>query len=207
MKMNAMRVAAARLPSLSRWRRVAAVDLAIMGSLIALDVAARLAPHAPDFTPLAVSALFAATVLRCRVLSLVVPVAAMMLGDAVAAGFYDWRIMAVVYGALTLPAGAACLSARLRRPALLVPVLLASSLAFFALTNFAVWAFTPMYPAGFGGLIKCYTAALPFLRYTVGGDLFWGALLFGGYRLARMIAVAGVRRPLAGLVTGPGLAA
>ncbi len=30
------------------------------------------------------------------------------------------------------------------------------------------------------GLIQCYIAALPFLQYTMAGDLFWSAVLFGG---------------------------
>jgi len=159
-----------------------APDLLLAAALVGLDVTARLLPHAPDFTPVAASALFAATVLRVRALGLLVPVAALLIGDTLH-GFYDWRMMAIVYGALTLPACAACLSGRLRQPRMIVPVMLSSSLAFFAITNFAVWALTPMYPAGAGGLLACYVAGLPFLKYTIAGDLVWAAALFGGYRL------------------------
>ena len=106
----------------------------------------------------------------------------MMLGDAVL-GFYDWRVMAVVYGVLVLPACAACLSDRLRRPRMVVPVLLATSLTFFLVTNFAVWAFSPLYTANATGLLKCYVAALPFLRNMIAGDLSWGVALFGTHWL------------------------
>jgi hypothetical protein len=34
------------------------------------------------------------------------------------------------------------------------------------------------------GLFACYVAALPFLRNTLAGDLFWSAALFGSYALA-----------------------
>ena len=44
--------------------------------LVGLDVVARLLPHAPNFTPVAASALFAGAVLRSRVLALAVPIAA-----------------------------------------------------------------------------------------------------------------------------------
>jgi hypothetical protein len=35
----------------------------------------------------------------------------------------------------------------------------------------------------------CYAAAMPFLKYTVAGDLFWSTLLFGLYRLATSQAI------------------
>jgi hypothetical protein len=160
-------------------------DVPIIAALVGLDVVARLMPHAPNFTPVAASALFAACVLRVRGLALIVPLAALAIADN-AIGLYDWRVMVFVYGALMLPAIAGCMSERLRRPGMTVPVLLSSSLLFFAISNFAVWAFSPMYGAGFGGLVNCYVAALPFLQYTVGGDLFWGAALFGGYWLTHI---------------------
>jgi hypothetical protein len=30
------------------------------------------------------------------------------------------------------------------------------------------------------GLIQCCVMGLPFLKYTIAGDLFWAAVLFGG---------------------------
>jgi Family of unknown function (DUF6580) len=176
--------------SLNRVRaRAPWADLLVVAFLVGLDVAARLLPHAPNFTPVAASALFAAGILRVRGLSLLVAPAAMLLSDAML-GFCDWRVTVVVYGALSLSAGAACLSNRLRRPRMIVPVMLSSSLAFFVLTNFAVWAFTPMYAENAGGLVACYVAALPFLKYTVAGDLFWSAVLFGAYWFALGVRTA-----------------
>ena len=62
---------------------------------------------------------------------------------------------------------------------------LATSLIFFVTTNLAVWAFSGMYSLDGAGLLQCYTAALPFLKYTVAGDLFWSVALFGGAALLR----------------------
>jgi hypothetical protein len=177
-------------------------DLSVIAFLIGLDVAARSLPHAPNFTPLAATALFAASVLRVRALAVLVPVAVMMLGDA-ALGFYDWQVMAVVYGTLALPAGLASLSSRPRQPRVIVLILLSSSLTFFLVTNFAVWAFSPMYAANAAGLIKCYVAALPFLRNMVAGDLFWALVLFGSYCLLQNIRATRAADPDAGTVALP----
>jgi len=184
-----MRPMLSHLSNAHHTARALSTDLAIVAALVGLNVAARLLPHAPDFTPVAASALFAANVLRVRALSVVVPLVGMILADTWL-GFYDPRIMAAVYGMLALPACAAWLSSRLRRPVMIVPVLLSSSLSFFLVTNFAVWAFSPMYTANAGGLLKCYIAALPFLQNTLCGDLFWGIVLFGGYWLAQNVRAA-----------------
>ena len=187
--------------SLSRMRNSPALwtDLLMIGFLVGLDVAARLAPHAPDFTPVAATALFAAIVLRVRAAAILVPIAGLFLGDAML-GFYDWRVMAAVYAALALPACAACLSDRLRRPLLIVPMLLSSPLVFFLVTNFAVWAFSPIYAANAAGLIKCYVAGLPFLRNMAEGDLFWGLVLFGSYWLLQNTRAAKAEEPVADAV-------
>jgi len=169
--------------------RITGADGLVVTLLVGLDVAARVLPHAPDFTPVAATALFAASVLRVRALALVVPVAGMALGDALL-GFYDWRVMAVVYATLAVPACAAW-SARLRRTRLALPLLVSSSLTFFLLTNLAVWAFSPLYAPDAAGLVKCYVAALPFLKNMLVGDLFWGLVLFGGYGLAQNLRASG----------------
>ena len=162
-----------------------ATELALVLSLVALDVVVRLAPHAPNFTPVAASALFAGAVLRSRPLALAVPLAAMFVSDLVL-GFHDWVVTGVVYAALALPALLG-MWARARSTVLLAPLALGSSLFFFTSTNFAVWVSSGMYAHDLDGLIRCYVAALPFLQNTVVGDMFWTALLFGGWWSARAL--------------------
>jgi hypothetical protein len=162
-----------------------ATELALVLSLVALDVVVRLAPHAPNFTPVAASALFAGAVLRSRPLALAVPLAAMFVSDLVL-GFHDWVVTGVVYAALALPALLG-MWARARSAVLLAPLALGSSLFFFTSTNFAVWVSSGMYAHDLDGLIRCYVAALPFLQNTVVGDMFWTALLFGGWWSARAL--------------------
>jgi hypothetical protein len=163
----------------ARIARALGADALIVAGLIGLDVGARLLPRAPDFTPVAATALFAASTLRIRAFAVLGPIAGMMLGDLWLGG-YDIRIMIVVYAAIALPACAGALSPTLRRPLFIPAVLASSSLIFFLVTNFAVWAFSPLYPANAAGLVKCYIATLPFLRNMIAGDLAWGFVLFGG---------------------------
>lgn len=159
-------------------------DLLLVACLVGLVVAARLIPHAPNFTPIVAAALFAGTVFRSRALALTVPIAAMLLSDLLL-GFEDWRIRVIVYAALILPVILGMWGRRFRAVVALLPLALASSLLFFAASNFAVWAFSGMYSHDFGGLVHCYVAALPFLQNTMVGDVFWTAALFASWWLAQ----------------------
>jgi len=55
---------------------------------------------------------------------------------------------------------------------------LGGSIAFFLMSNFAVWAAWEMYPKNFAGLMTCYAAGLPFFRRAIEGDLFFTAAMF-----------------------------
>jgi hypothetical protein len=124
-------------------------------------------------------------------LALAVLLAAMLVSDLVV-GAYDWRVMSVVYAALALPALLARWG-RTRSAVLLPPLVLSSSLFFFATTNFAVWAFSGMYAHDVHGLVHCYVAALPFLYNTVAGDVLWTTLLFGIWWSAKVLLAPKVK--------------
>ena len=175
-------------------------DVLLVLFLIGLDVAARLLLHTWNVSPVAASALFAGLMLRRRWLALLVPLAALALSDAVI-GFDDWRMASVVYAALALPAVAGILGRRYGTSRVVVPAALTCSLIFFAATNLAVWAFSGMYSLDLAGLTQCYTLALPFLKYTVAGDLFWCAVLFGGAWLVQRLTARGA---IAGAATTAG---
>ncbi len=59
----------------------------------------------------------------------------------------------------------------------------ASSVMFYVVTNFAVWASGSLYPTSWGGLAACYTAAIPFFRNSLLGDAGFAVVLFGGFAL------------------------
>ena len=162
------------------------MDLLLVAFLIGFDVATRLLPHAPGVWPFAASALFAGRVLRIPALAVIVPLAAVLLSNVALAGD-DWRITLVVCLAITLPAFGGMLARCWPGAIPVIVAMLSCSLIFFATTNFAVWAFSGMYPLTWQGLVQCYVAALPFLDKTVLGDLFWTTLLFGGAWLAQHV--------------------
>lgn len=56
---------------------------------------------------------------------------------------------------------------------------LTSSVSFFVISNFAVWASGTMYPKTMSGLTTCYAAGLPFFRHTAEGDMLFTAVMFG----------------------------
>jgi len=155
------------------------MDIALVAFLIVFDVMARALPHAPGVLPVAASGLFASRMLRTPTLAVIVPLAAMALSGLSLADD-DWRVSLVVYAAIVLPAFAGMFSRHRRAAPMIAAMMLSCSLIFFVTTNFAVWAFSGMYPLTWQGLTQCYILALPFLERTVLGDMFWTAVLFGG---------------------------
>ncbi len=166
-------------------RPVISVDGILALGLIGLDVLARLLSPAPNFVPIAGTALFAGAVLQSRPMAAAVPLVALILSDSIL-GYDDWRVMAVVYAALVFPVVIGMWGQRFRSPIAFLPLALSSSLIFFATTNLAVWMFSGIYAHDLAGLGACYAMALPFFENTIAGDLFWTSLLFGGYRTARL---------------------
>jgi hypothetical protein len=154
--------------------------------LIAICVAGRMSAHTPNFTPVVAAALFAGFLFRSPA-AILLPLSAMLISDLLI-GFYDWRIMLIVYASLAVPAFLGLwLHDRMTAPRILGSTI-SSSVVFFVATNFAVWAFSGMYEISLAGLTACYTAALPFFRYSLAGDFAWSAALLGGYLLAAKLA-------------------
>lgn len=63
-------------------------------------------------------------------------------------------------------------------PLRVVGASLASASSFFLVSNFATWLFQDMYAKTFGGLVQCYTMAIPFFRGTFASDLIYTPVLF-----------------------------
>jgi hypothetical protein len=162
-------------------------DCVVGFGLVALAAMFRVLPHAPNFTPVAAAALFAGFFMSRRSMAIAVPLLSMALSDLVI-GTYDVGVMIAVYGSMLVPV---FLSVALKGRFLAARVIgcsLVSSCLFFLVTNFAVWKLEGMYASDWSGLLRCYLAALPFFKYTLGGDLFWSVGLFGCYGLVTRIA-------------------
>ncbi|MFN8587041.1 MAG: DUF6580 family putative transport protein [Candidatus Eisenbacteria bacterium] len=149
--------------------------------LILLAVASRLLPHPPNFAPVAAIGLFAGSVFSRRS-GWLVPFVALLASDLVL-GFYQPVSMLWNYAgfAACLLLGSGLIGSR-RTVVRLAGATLASSVAFFALSNFGMWA-GGYYPRTLAGLAECYVAALPFFRNTLASDVLYTAALFGCWAL------------------------
>ena len=154
--------------------------LILVLTMIFAAAASRLFPHPPNFTSVTAIALFGGAMLGDWRLAFLVPLSALFLSDLVL-GFHSQ--MGLVYACFAL---VVCMGLWLRGRSAWLAIIgatLASSLLFFVVVDFGVWLFDGMYPRTLEGLLACYTAALPFLRNGIEGDLFYALVLFGGFAL------------------------
>ncbi len=94
---------------------------------------------------------------------------------------HPWSFTPVTAALLFFGAAVLMLGTRLRensKPLLILASALGSSVSFYLLSNFAVWASFNMYPKTLAGLITCYTLAVPFFRPALIGDLLFTAAMF-----------------------------
>jgi len=153
----------------------------IAALIILLAAASRLVKHPFNFTPIAAMALFSGCYLRKK-WAVVLPLAAMFVSD-IFIGFYDWQVMASVYLSIVLVFAIGWFLSRKLKWHNIIFASLSSSVVFFLVTNFAVWAFFSWYPHTLTSLFSCFTLALPFFRNTLLGDLVYSGVLFGAYEL------------------------
>jgi hypothetical protein len=151
---------------------------------------AQLVPHARNVTPVRAAALFSGALFASPVAALAVPLGAQLAGASVvglASGDHSYAFHAlapIVYGSLALNVLLGFALRGRRRVSPIAAATVAGSLAFFLITNFAVWLLLGTYPRTPEGLALCYGAGLPFLWNGLLGDAAWAALLFGGHALA-----------------------
>jgi hypothetical protein len=146
--------------------------------IVFLGAAARLAPHPWNFTPIMTIGLFAGSKASKTSTGVLVTLFALGLSDAVL-GFYPgfWYI----YAAALIPVLMGRLIRKRGGAGVIAAAALASSLSFFLITNFVVWATSRMYPHAAPGLLACYVAGLPFFRNQILGDVFYSVAIFGGH--------------------------
>ena len=182
---------------------------AALAGFILVAAFSRLVPHPPNFAPITAIALFGAAHFDRRWKAFLVPITAMLLSDlglellyrlgiSPAWGLHPW--MAVVYGTFAL---IVVLGLWLHNRVSVISVgcaVLTSSILFFVVTNFAVWAISPEapfprgFPKTFSGLIECYTLGLAWFHWTLLGDAVYSTVLFGGFALAQR-ALPELREP------------
>lgn len=150
----------------------------------------------PNFAPISGIALFSGTYFKDRRWAVILPLSAMLISDFLI-GFYDWRVLASVYASFAL-VGLLGLWVRSKKTIVRIgAAAAASSIIFYLITNLAVWLFSGMYALTWSELVRCYALALPFLRWTFSGDIFYVIILFGAYEIICHASSYLVRRKLA----------
>ncbi|MFA5356142.1 MAG: DUF6580 family putative transport protein [Candidatus Omnitrophota bacterium] len=146
--------------------------------LIIAGILLRVAPHSPNFTPVAAIALFGGCYLRKKY-ALIVPLALMIVSD-LAIGLHD--VFIFTWGGFLLVSMIGLWLKNHKGVSTTVSASLVSSVIFYIVSNFGVWLMG-YYPRNPAGLISCYAMALPFLRAFTFSTLFYTAVFFGIYEL------------------------
>lgn len=163
----------------------------------------RLIPHLPNFSSVSATAIFGGAHMKKRY-ALFVPLIIMAASDYLllyinpfrnpVADFSRVQPVSAMFHPTTLYVWASFLISgliglQLRQNSKIVRIgaaSLISSVQFFLITNFGVFA-AGYYGHGVNGLMASYYSALPFFRWTVLGDLFYVAVFFGCYALAKRL--------------------
>ena len=156
------------------------IKLALL--LIISGVAVRLLPHPYNFTPIAATALFGGAYLPKRY-ALIIPIVAMLVSD-IFLGFHS--TMVYVYGSFILTGLIGMWLREHKNAGNVIGASLVSSVLFFLITNFGVWA-QGAYARDITGLWESYVMGIPFFRNTLAGDLFYTGAFFGSYELAKTL--------------------
>jgi len=150
-------------------------------------------PHAWHFTPLAASLLYFGA--RGSRRQIWVPLALLMATDVILTRFlwkypFTWDTLAIwAWYAAVLWLGTS-LSGKSGMWRVVVAAA-ASSVSFFVVSNFAVWATSSMYPGTLAGLVTCYDLAIPFFRNTAVSDMVFSLAFFGIPALQAALAERG----------------
>ncbi len=154
-----------------------------LSSLILIAAFARLIPHLPNFTPVLAIALLGGSNFNSKTWAFIVPFATMLLSDLII-GFHN--TMFAVYLGFAVAVLLGMMIRNKQKLATITAATLISSVLFFIITNLGVWLSGSLYPQTTEGLVTCFINALPFFKYSLLGDVFYSALLFGSFHLVQL---------------------
>lgn len=148
---------------------------------------ARLLPHLPNVTPTVSVSLFAGKQLD-RAKALISVIAMMLVSDVLLAKLHGHEIFGywslfTYTGMLAIVLAGRRLAHKFTAVRAFAMTLLAS-VGFWVWTNFGTWLTSEMYTLDSLGLTQCFLSAIPFLGYSLIGDLAWMLLLFFSYQAA-----------------------
>lgn len=157
-------------------KRPLAIGLTVLAGM------ARMAQHL-NFAPVGALSLFAGARLRGWQ-AYALPIVLMAITDPFVGGYSFYTPF--VYASFLLSVWMGTKLRQSENPLWIGGMALAGSAQFFLISNLGAF-FDPrmsaVYPHTFGGLMACYTAAIPFFRGTLVSDLVYSAVLFGAHAL------------------------
>lgn len=174
-------------------------QLSVAVTIIASAIVMRLVPHIPNFAPMTAAALFGAAYLPKRYV-LITPLIALAISDYLLlyvnpfghpmVNFSHLQPISAMFNGTTawvwgsfMISGLLGLTLRNKPGSMRIgSITLLSSLQFFLITNFGVWA-AGAYARNLSGLATSYVAGLPFFSWTIAGDLFYTSCFFSLYAL------------------------
>ena len=154
----------------------------VITGMIFIAAFVRLIPHPPNFAPIAAIALFGGAYFNKKWAAFLIPLTAMFVTDLIL-GFH--ATMWAVYLSFVLIVGIGMFAIKQKKISNIFLASVSSSVLFFIITNFGLWISTPYYAKTGVGLAACFIAAIPFFHLTLLGDLFFVAVMFGSYELAK----------------------
>lgn len=158
-----------------------------LSAMILLAAVSRVLPHIPNFTPIASMALFGAASFSDKRIGIIVPLIAMLLSDIALEAIYGWgfhNTIIYVYASIILISFIGLYIRKQTNYKTIIAASIFSSILFFIITNFGVWAANGS-QGGTAGLSTVYILGLPYFAYTLIGDLFYNGILFGAFYLAQ----------------------
>lgn len=147
--------------------------------ILVVALLSRFLPHPPNFTPILAIALFGGAVFKSKKIALAVPIAAVFLSDLVL-GLHESMIAIYLCLGVFMYMG---MKLNRKSSKSVATNAIASSVIFFVVTNFTVWAFGGMYEQNLNGLMLSYSSAIPFFNWNLVSTLLFSGVLFGAYNL------------------------
>jgi len=147
--------------------------------IVAIALLSRFIPHPPNFTPILAIALFGGAIFKNKTIAYSVTLGSMFAADLFL-GLHEslWA----VYLCLALFVFIGTQVKRKNSKSITLSAI-SSSVIFFLVTNFSVWAFTTLYTQNFSGLMTSYSMALPFFKWNLLSTLLYSGAMFGAYHL------------------------
>ena len=159
--------------------------------LIILGVLSRFLPHYPNVTPLYSVALFSGSKPQNKLLSVLFFFTTLLISDIILNKFFynmpspmSYLVSPVFLCTLIGHVMIITVGTFLLRKTTVKNVFISSGLSafmFYIFSNFGCWIEGSIYSLDFNGLLKCYTAGLPFLKNTFLSIIAYNTVIFGVY--------------------------